>query len=704
MLYLAIILCIIFNPVNSKLVKLPLSNFKTDLDDWSRFKREGENLALLHKSNPDSLYGSAPFAEFNKILKDLPPGTLYLRQENHNRKHPFDDSRKISNLPTSYRNRKTLPPVSFAYSGQQNNVLQSSFPKHCHRILKSSRKYVHDDNMARRLIRRDVVPDTRYVWKSFLTHHWDYYCVNFVVNDEIIKPSLMYGENPDSVVVRNGRTIPMSERRYTFSKHFPNGANEIRLSCTNKELNNYYMFNGRDSLTLEYYYEPDWHRVYQASFINLHTEGFSEPVERLHLGSTGKKESMNVSAGVLNVSISSSCESSSECFGLRVTSTPTGSEHSEFSNFFKLNPTLSQPTLEGHSAYVQSVSFSPDGTKVASGSWDNTVKLWDVTSGVELRSLEGHFDYVWSVSFSPDGTKVASGSWDKTVKLWDVTSGVELRSLEGHSDGVTSVSFSPDGTKVASGSWDTTVKLWDVTSGEELLSLGHSGVVYSVSFSPDGKKVASGSAEETVKLWDVTSGECLQTLEGHSDSVTSVSFSSDGRRVASGSRDNTVKLWEVTKSIIIIVTEPSTLTFEPHFGDSHDTSRDSIDAYYKGFMSQPDYPNTYFRWDYENTVVNIKFTPSTPFGCHLGPKKKENAIFFSYPLNYRCDQSVDLTVEDLITINSNYKNQNAENCDLNLEELLSSYPTVTETKFLDLMSAFDESGTCLFEFASHNDL
>ena len=93
-----------------------------------------------------------------------------------------------------------------------------------------------------------------------------------------------------------------------------------------------------------------------------------------------------------------------------------------------------------------SVSFSPDGTKVASGSGDNTVKLWDVTSGECLQTLEGHSLSVTSVSFSPDGTKVASGSWDKTVKLWDVTSGECLQTLEGHSSIVRSVSFSPDGT------------------------------------------------------------------------------------------------------------------------------------------------------------------------------------------------------------------------------------------------------------------
>jgi hypothetical protein len=129
--------------------------------------------------------------------------------------------------------------------------------------------------------------------------------------------------------------------------------------------------------------------------------------------------------------------------------------------------------LEGQSP-VNSVSFSPDGNTLASGSWDKTVKLWDVKSGKEIATLQGHQSWVNSVSFSPDGHTLASGSEDKTVKLWDVKSGKEIASLQGHQSPVWSVSFSPDGHTLASGSGDNTVKLWDVKSGKEIATLeGH---------------------------------------------------------------------------------------------------------------------------------------------------------------------------------------------------------------------------------------
>ncbi|KAM7190941.1 hypothetical protein V8F33_009174 [Rhypophila sp. PSN 637] len=199
-------------------------------------------------------------------------------------------------------------------------------------------------------------------------------------------------------------------------------------------------------------------------------------------------------------------------------------------------------TLEGHSDWVWSVAFSPDGQRLASGSEDQTIKIWDPASSQCLQTLEGHSRRVQSVAFSPDGQRLASGSDDRTIKIWDPASGQCLQTLEGHSHWVQSVAFSPDGQRLASGSVDQTIKIWDPASGQCLQTLeGHSHWVQSVAFSPDGQRLASGSGDQTIKIWDPASGQCLQTLEGHSDRVQSVAFSLDdpGRQTYSLGRDQT---------------------------------------------------------------------------------------------------------------------------------------------------------------------
>ncbi|KAJ5908034.1 G-protein beta WD- 40 repeats containing protein [Penicillium taxi] len=243
-------------------------------------------------------------------------------------------------------------------------------------------------------------------------------------------------------------------------------------------------------------------------------------------------------------------------------------------------------TLVGHSGAVRAVAFSPNGKQIASGSLDNTIKLWDATTGDAQKTLVGHSGAVTAVAFSPDGKQIASGSyntiklWNATtgdaqktivghsgaviavafssggkqivsssynnIKLWDATTGDAQKTLVGRFDYSTAVAFSPDGKQIASGSFDNTIKLWDSMTGDAHKTLvGHSGAVTAVAFSADSKQIAS-SSYNNIKLWDATTGDAQKTLEGHLDHVAAVAFSPDGKQIASGSFNNTVKLWNAT--------------------------------------------------------------------------------------------------------------------------------------------------------------
>ena len=267
-----------------------------------------------------------------------------------------------------------------------------------------------------------------------------------------------------------------------------------------------------------------------------------------------------------------------------------------------LSPGTTLFTYTRHKGSVLTAAWSPDGYRIASGSYDYTVQVWDAVTGWHASIYSGHKDYVWSVAWSPDGKYIASGGgyYDKTVQIWDAVTKQQLDTfdfkegvnsvvwspdgkyvasgsydkiilirdpfnqttqftLQGHTSGVKSVAWSPDGKYVASGSFDETVRVWDALNGNPLYILPHSNYVKSVAWSPDSKYIASstgdissqGTGEHLIYIWDTNTKKTLLKYTGHNDGVASVAWSSDGKLIASaggnietGYGDTSVQVWD----------------------------------------------------------------------------------------------------------------------------------------------------------------
>jgi WD40 repeat protein len=212
--------------------------------------------------------------------------------------------------------------------------------------------------------------------------------------------------------------------------------------------------------------------------------------------------------------------------------------------------TLEEIKIIASGAETYVIAFSPDGTILASGASDFTIKLWDVASGNEIRSLVGHTNFIGRLAFSPKGDLLVSMAYEQPVKLWDVASGRELYTLDA-SSGARSIAISPDGGILAVTGFGEAITLWDLSSGTELRTIsrksggGSEDGAASVAFSPDGKLLASGYDKGMIVLWDAATWEELQSLTGSPNGIYNLAFSPDGTFLASNTYDEPVKLWDI---------------------------------------------------------------------------------------------------------------------------------------------------------------
>ncbi|MCM1982017.1 WD40 domain-containing protein [Lyngbya confervoides] len=213
---------------------------------------------------------------------------------------------------------------------------------------------------------------------------------------------------------------------------------------------------------------------------------------------------------------------------------------------------------QGHQNWVSAVTFCSESQRLISGSFDKTLKLWDLETGFCLKTLVGHTGWIWSVACAPASKIIASSGDDGTIRIWNQDTGDCLQVLRGHRGSVWSLAFSPDGKRLASASADPadSVTLWDLATGtaRRLIPADLQRRVRSLAFSPDGQVVVTGSLDCRVEFWDLASGTCLQQLRGHDQAILCLTFEPPevrgapiqglGPILATGSQDCTIRLWD----------------------------------------------------------------------------------------------------------------------------------------------------------------
>lgn len=233
--------------------------------------------------------------------------------------------------------------------------------------------------------------------------------------------------------------------------------------------------------------------------------------------------------------------------------------------------------LRGHTGGVLCVAWSPDGTKLVSGSWDNTATIWDAANGLPLSKLAAHPGSVLCAAWSGDGSVIATGSTDSRVRLWDSGNGTIVRTLGNHKAAVTGVVW--NGRRLASCSEDMSVALWDEQSWQPAFFQGHTRYVNAVAWR--GVTLCSGSGDFSAIVWNEATGQKLSTLQGHAYDVSAVAWSPDGKLLATGSWDNSIMLWNTENGASVArltghSAQITDLAFSPDGGRIASSSADGL--------------------------------------------------------------------------------------------------------------------------------